>query len=157
MAEYKLSYTAAEIDEKLGMVDNMVKSVNGQMPDENGNVEIPTNGSASEVVIDPTLSQAGQAADAKAVGDAFAQATAQIEGALEGLAATIPAVDSELSDTSENPVQNKVIYGILNELVQSIMPMLLPDVTEGDNGKFLQVVGGAWSAVLLTDVSEVGM
>lgn len=38
--EYKLSYTATEIDEKLGMVDNMVKSVNGVVPDENGNVDI---------------------------------------------------------------------------------------------------------------------
>lgn len=40
MAEYKLSYTASEIDEKLGMVDSMVKSVNGQTPDENGNVVV---------------------------------------------------------------------------------------------------------------------
>lgn len=38
--EYKLSYTATEIDERLGMVDSMVKSVNGVMPDESGNVKI---------------------------------------------------------------------------------------------------------------------
>lgn len=41
--EYKLSYTAAQIDEKLGKIDNMVKSVNNIEPDENGNVEIVVN------------------------------------------------------------------------------------------------------------------
>ena len=38
--EYKLSYTAAQIDERLGMVDNMVKTVNGVAPDNQGNVQI---------------------------------------------------------------------------------------------------------------------
>lgn len=33
----------------------------------------------------------------------------------------------------------------------------LPAVTEADNDKILQVVDGAWAAVALTDVSEVGM
>ena len=92
--EYVLSYTGSEIEERLGMVDSMVKSVNGQMPDENGNVEIPTNGSASEVVIDTTLSKAGQAADAKAVGDLFAKATEDINGAMQTLAGAIPTEDS---------------------------------------------------------------
>lgn len=38
--EYRLSYTASEIDTRLGMIDNMVKSVNNIVPDENGNVAI---------------------------------------------------------------------------------------------------------------------
>lgn len=38
--EYQLSYTASEIDEKLGKIDNMVSTVNGITPDENGNVEV---------------------------------------------------------------------------------------------------------------------
>ena len=38
--EYKLSYTAVEIDERLGKIDSMVTSVNGIAPDKNGNVEI---------------------------------------------------------------------------------------------------------------------
>jgi hypothetical protein len=42
--EYRLSYTATEIDERLGMVDSMVKSVNGVMPDGSGNVEIQVSG-----------------------------------------------------------------------------------------------------------------
>lgn len=41
--EYKLSYTAAQIDERLGKIDSMVKSVNNIEPDENGNVEIVVN------------------------------------------------------------------------------------------------------------------
>lgn len=38
--EYKLSYTATEIDEKLGKVDSLVSTINGIAPDENGNVEL---------------------------------------------------------------------------------------------------------------------
>jgi hypothetical protein len=34
--------------------------------------------------------------------------------------------------------------------------MLLPPVSSGDEGKLLQVVGGKWEAVLLTDVSVEG-
>lgn len=48
MTEYKLSYTASEIDEKLGMVDSMVKTVNGVTPDESGNVEVDLTGYATE-------------------------------------------------------------------------------------------------------------
>lgn len=33
----------------------------------------------------------------------------------------------------------------------------LPKCTEEDNGKFLRVVDGAWAAVALQDVSEVGL
>lgn len=44
--EYKLSYTAAEIDDKLGKVDSLVQTVNGIAPDESGNVEIPGGGGA---------------------------------------------------------------------------------------------------------------
>lgn len=42
--EYKLSYTATQIDEKLGKIDNLVATVNGVAPDKNGNVEIPVSG-----------------------------------------------------------------------------------------------------------------
>lgn len=38
--EYKLPYTASEIEEKLRKIDNLVQSVNGVCPDTNGNVEI---------------------------------------------------------------------------------------------------------------------
>lgn len=42
--EYRLSYTATEIDAKLGKIDNLVATVNGVFPDENGNVEIDVSG-----------------------------------------------------------------------------------------------------------------
>jgi hypothetical protein len=51
MAEYKLSYTAAEIDERLGAVDSMVKTINGVAPDENGNVEITIPDSSQNVAL----------------------------------------------------------------------------------------------------------
>lgn len=50
MAEYKLSYTAKEIDEKLGKVDALVASVNGVTPDENGNVNISVGSGGSSGV-----------------------------------------------------------------------------------------------------------
>ena len=63
-------------------------------------------------------------------------------------------VDSELSATSENPVQNKVITGVINEFgttfeqtIQAISPRLNPVVATADNGKVLAVQNGAWSAV----------
>ena len=64
------------------------------------------------------------------------------------------AIDSELSETSENPVQNKVVTGAFNDFAQvceqvfgELTSKLPPDVTEEDNGKFLQAVDGAWVAV----------
>ena len=44
MAEFKLSYTANEINEKLGKVDNLVSTVNGVAPDADGNVEVAAGG-----------------------------------------------------------------------------------------------------------------
>lgn len=51
---------------------NLVASVNGVAPDENGNVEITVSGSGvNNIELDTTLTVAGAAADAKAVGDAL--------------------------------------------------------------------------------------
>lgn len=67
----------------------------------------------AEVLIDDTLTEEGQAADAKAVRDA-----------LENV--TIP-IDSSLSEVSTNPVQNRVIYQALQSsgLSQAIKTALL--------------------------------
>lgn len=48
--EYKLSYTATQIDEKLGKIDSLVATINGIAPDENGNVQIPVSGGNSEQI-----------------------------------------------------------------------------------------------------------
>ena len=53
----------------------VVKSVNGNTPDENGNVEITIPDSGGNVELDTTLTQSGKAADAKAVGDKIAEIT----------------------------------------------------------------------------------
>ena len=75
-----------------------------------------------------------------------------VEG--EGSEGASITVDSELSETSENPVQNKVITGVINEFgttfeqtIQAISPRLNPVVATADNGKVLAVQNGAWSAV----------
>ena len=39
--------------------------------------------------------------------------------------------------------------------VGALVNVTLPPVTESDNGKLLQVVDGAWSAVTITDGNEV--
>ena len=51
--------------------DRFVRSVNGSKPDENGNIVVEFD--YDPIAIDETLSQAGQAADAKAVGDAISR------------------------------------------------------------------------------------
>ena len=59
-------------------------------------------------------------------------------------------VDSALSTTSTNPVQNKVVTARINELddlLSDVGGKLLPDVTAADNGKVLKVVNGVWAAV----------
>lgn len=67
-------------------------------------------------------------------------------------------VDSELSETSENPVQNKVIAEMANNFNQffanSVTPNLLPTVTEADNGKALRVVGGVWTPLAVSIPTE---
>ena len=76
----------------------------GDMPD-GYNVQIDPSGDAS-IKVDTTLTKPGQAADAAAVGNR-----------LSSLSEEIHAVDSALSDTSENPVQNKVIKSALDAKV----------------------------------------
>ena len=70
--------------------------------------------------------------------------------------ASAVTVDSALSETSENPVQNKVITQIVQEAnaamtelgstIDILSAHATPSVSTADNGKFLQVVDGAWAA-----------
>jgi hypothetical protein len=60
MAEYYLSYTASEIDEKLNKIDSAVMSVNGNPPDKNGNVMVDVTEDVNDA-----LAQAKQDGDFK--------------------------------------------------------------------------------------------
>ena len=87
------------------------------------------------------------------------------EDGADGNAANI-VIDGEFSNTSENPVQNKVITAAMaqaaqtlgelasgleqgEQAIQFLATKMLPDVTDTDNGKLLQVVDGAWAAVAI--------
>lgn len=63
-------------------------------------------------------------------------------------------VDTALSETSENPVQNKVITtnfnNARNTLQYDVIPKLLPTVSAADNGKALAVVDGAWKPLAVS-------
>ena len=62
----------------------------------------------SPISVDPTLSNEGQAADAKAVGDLFAKATEDINGAMQTLAGAIPTDDhiNALIDAKLGVIEN---------------------------------------------------
>ena len=71
---------------------------------------------------------------------------------------TVIKIDSALSETSKNPVQNKVITTQLKQIQHTIdtiylqldddiAPNLLPSVTTYDNNKILRVVDGVWKLV----------
>lgn len=104
-------------------------SFSGSYNDLTSKPTIPT-----QVTIDSTLKQSGQAADAKAVGDALATKLDKNQGAEnagkilgvgeDGIvvpqdkpSAGSVTVDSELSSSSENPVQNKVVTAALAEKI----------------------------------------
>ena len=53
MAEHKLSYTASEIDERLGKVSSLVAKVNGITPDATGNVTLPIDTSIQQNSTNP--------------------------------------------------------------------------------------------------------
>ena len=64
---------------------------------------------------------------------------------LDGIAsgANKITVDSSMSSTSTNPVQNKVVYTAINNIKG------VPACTTSNNGQFLRVVNGvaAWSTI----------
>lgn len=63
-------------------------------------------------------------------------------------------VDFELSETSANPVQNKVITQEINQLSDKVN--ILPDVTTADAGKFLRVSSdGKIEAIRIMNAEEV--
>lgn len=65
-------------------------------------------------------------------------------------------VDQEMNATSSNPISNKAVSAAWEELALALLDVpKLPEVTEADNGKILQVVGSAWAAVEIPNGNEV--
>lgn len=103
--------------------------------------------------------------EAVSAGYIWLTSTSQPNGYWEELGETFDVtVDSELSATSENPVQNKVINAALakkgtyskpsggipkTDLVFDVQTSLLPAVSASDNEKFLRVINGAWAAAIV--------
>lgn len=135
-----------------------VKGDKGDKGDTGPQGEKGDPGDGASVEIDTTLTQEGQAADAKSVGDRFAQATEDTESALQTLYRAIPAVDTTISQEGQ-AADAKVVgekFRQFEYMANSIVSNLLPEVSVEDNGKILQVVGGAWVAVMLSTAEEVG-
>jgi hypothetical protein len=74
----------------------------------------------------------------------------EIAGMVEVSGGGSITVDEELSATSTNPVQNKVITGQISQAMTTlqnvVLPRLTPVVSSTDNGKVLTVSNGAWVA-----------
>lgn len=68
-------------------------------------------------------------------------------------------VDSELNETSENPVQNKVVTAVVNQVAHTlkndILPALPPVVNAADDGKICEVVNGKWAKISMADSAVV--
>lgn len=121
--EYVLSYTGSEIEERLGMVDSMVKSVNGQTPDENGNVNVEggsggMNTTAANLLV-TILRNAVYSTDQSANITALANALASNGG-------------GEEPDIPDEPdIPEPITYTITNELVNVTSSNGATSVTDG--------------------------
>ena len=168
----------------LTVLTEKVLEVEGEIPDPvtvdselNGSSTNPIQNSAVAYAISNIQSRLTQGENAieylsdKTLPDVSANENGKILQVVGGAWATADApeggsvtVDSEFSDTSENPVQNKVITAAISEAgtvlgelqagmeqgvqaIQYLSSKTLPEVTTDDNGKILQVENGAWVAV----------
>lgn len=67
-----------------------------------------------------------------------------------------PGTDGKDGKSAYQYAQEGGYTGTEEDFLHKMAKTELPAVTTADNGKFLRVFDGAWSAVALTDVSEVG-
>lgn len=115
MSEYKLSYTASEIDEKLGKVDSLA-SVDTELDATSGNA---VANSAVTAAINTAGSQAYAALNGVQQHETRLSA---VEADMADLKENC-TVDDALSPTSTNPVQNKVVAVELHRLGDDVFEL----------------------------------
>lgn len=128
-----------------------VTSVNGQTGDVKITVTDGKDGEDGTDGFSPSISVTAITGGHRvSITDAKGTTTFDVMDGEDGEGASI-TVDDEISETSENPVQNKVIFTTLRDLYVQVGKQLLPAVTAEDNGKVLQVANGVWKSVSVAD------
>lgn len=199
MADYKLNFTAAEIDSKLGKIDSLanktdVPTKTSDLTNDSGFAtqtyvqnyaqpkgdyalrselpEVPdapvssVNGQTGEVQLtahDVGADPVGVAEEAISAHDASTTSHADIRSEIETLSTgvayidvtdnenveIISHIDSELSETSENPVQNKVITNAISSLSAEKV-----DKNHGSSNVGKILIVGADGNLTLGDIPE---
>ena len=132
------------------MAETEIKKINGRTLADETAREMAKNVEGAVKYTEQTLtdSQKQQARENIGAG------TSSFSGSYNDLTnkPTIPTavtVDSALSDSSVNPVQNKVVTSFLATKAEKVA------VTTSDNGKFLRVVNGVWAAASIDNANGV--
>ena len=129
--EYKLSYTAAEINERLGKVENLAEKS-----------ELPTK--TSDLTNDSGFTT-----------ENYVQNYAQPKGdyALNSeIDDVVKYAEQTLTDAQKAQARANIGAAAVGENGGDDCD--LPEVTESDNGAFLRVVNGVWAAVTLPSAEE---
>lgn len=127
--EYKLSYTASDINERLGKVGEIdtLKNLVGTTP-VSEQISAAIADIDMEVETDTTLKVSGVAADAKAVGDAIANVkvetdtTLKVSGSAADAKVTGDAITNLNSLVGTTPVADQIAEAIVEVYVQDEEP-----------------------------------
>lgn len=159
--------------DKQEIVDDVLEQI--EIPEgSGGSAEVPVFDLASRGVPAVTLPQgasqvAGDMSDivtALSKGSAIFKIPVSLNGMEISISLTMQAftdgsggyqcVSMVLQDVMLMAIVSVNIGGIVVAVAPAVTLLGLPFVTGADNGKFMQVVNGSWTAVALQDMSEVG-
>lgn len=158
MAEYKLSYSAKEIDEKLGKVDSLVASVNGVKPDVNGNVAIASGGGNG--IIDVTelpIENINEGAfyrlmTAKFVSNYYSAVDGWTCYCVDGLPSTGEPVSTDMINiTGYYNMQDNEVYGYADSMISAAGGVPVGWYPIGVLGQAFDI---AWGGVI-TDADDI--